>query len=42
VILVPVEVEAEDVGFLGERFVRGKRENSLGEGEKRPRIMIVG
>ena len=33
VISVPVEVEAEGVDFLGERFAREKREDSLGEGE---------
>jgi hypothetical protein len=35
VISVPVEVETEGVGFLGERFARRKREDSLGEGERR-------
>jgi hypothetical protein len=33
-ILVPVKVEAEGVGFLGERFARETREDSLGEGER--------
>jgi hypothetical protein len=28
------EGEAEGVGFLGERFAREKRKDSLGEGEK--------
>jgi hypothetical protein len=34
VISVPVKVEAEGVGFLGERFARETREDSLGEGER--------
>jgi hypothetical protein len=34
VITVPVKLVAEGVGFLGERFAKGKREDSLGEGER--------
>jgi hypothetical protein len=34
VISVPVKVKVEGVSFLGERFAREKREDSLGEGER--------
>jgi hypothetical protein len=33
-ILISAEVETEGMGFLGERFARGKRKDSLGEGER--------
>jgi hypothetical protein len=37
VISIPVTVESEGVGFLGERFARGKIEDNLGEGEREKR-----